>query len=284
MADFDVSMKEQPVSGGLLSDAKPVVSAWIVFLLLLGLTLRHFSDGDFTFVVTAGAGVQCLGFWLLQQKVDSARSAAGVSSKMLEMYLVMLMFRLSSTLIKEGYLPIDRSGDHIYQAADIGSFVLVCKLLWCVNKKYKTTYEKEFDSMPVWNAVPGLLVLAACVHGNMNKSFFYDTVWTFSMHLDTIAMMPQYWLFVKKGGAVEASLGHFVACIVAARGLSFAFWFYGYQALKPRKKDGGGPNIAGYVVFASHALQLLLSADFMQHYLRSCWRKVKLVLPASYDV
>ena len=37
--------------------------------------------------------------------------------------------------------------------------------------------------------------------------------------------------------------------------------------------EGGGPNIAGYLVFASHAMQLLLSADFMYHYLRSIWRK-----------
>lgn len=39
---------------------------------------------------------------------------------------------------------------------------------------------------------------------------------------------------------------------------------------------GGGPNIAGYLVFASHAMQLLLSADFMYHYLRSIWRKAGL--------
>jgi hypothetical protein len=280
-SDFDVATQAQPVKKGLVSEAKPVVSAWVVLLTLLGLTLRHFSDGDYTFVVTAGAGVQCLGFWLLLQKVNSARSAAGVSSKMLEMYLIQLIFRLSSTLIKEGYLPIDRSGDHIYQAFDIGSLCLVFQLLWCVNKKYKTTYESEFDTMPVWNAVPGLLVLAMCVHGHMNKSFFYDTVWTFSMHLDTIAMLPQFWLFVKKGGAVEAALGHFVACIVASRALSFAFWFYGYQALKPRKRDGGGPNIAGYLVFASHAMQLLLSADFMYHYVSSAMGKVKMILPAG---
>lgn len=46
-----------------------VVSALVVLLTLLGLTLRQFSDGDYTFVVTAGAGFQCLGFWLLLQKV-----------------------------------------------------------------------------------------------------------------------------------------------------------------------------------------------------------------------
>ena len=91
-------------------------------------------------------------------------------------------------------------------------------------------------------------------------------------------------MLAKLGGEVEGMTSHFIALVMASRVCAFAFWFYGYQALKPRKKDGGGMNIAGYVVFASHAMQLLLSADFMQHYLRSCWRKVKLVLPGSIDV
>jgi len=287
MADFDISMKQpESIRGALVSEAKPVVSSWVVFLLICGVTLRHFSDRDFTFVMTAGALLQCLGFWILLKKVHAARSAAGVSSKALEMFFLMLVFRLSSTLVNEGYLPIDRSGDYVYQSADIGSLVLVCRLLWCVNKTYQTTYDKEHDTMEVWKAVPAAIIAGSLVHGNMNQSWFFDSTWTIGMHLDTIAMLPQYWLFVQKGGEVDASVGHFVACIVGSRALSFAFWYFGYRALKPKKRDGGGPNIAGYMVFASHLLQLLLSCDFMFHYLRSSWRKVKLVLPkgGTYDV
>lgn len=64
-----MSHKDLPRGEGERGLSAEVVSAWVVFLTLLGLTLRHFSDGDYTFVVTAGAGVQCLGFWLLLQKV-----------------------------------------------------------------------------------------------------------------------------------------------------------------------------------------------------------------------
>lgn len=286
MADSDISMQSELLRGSLISEAKPVVSSWIIFLLIAGVTLRHFSDGDYTFVLTAGAGVQCLGFWILLKKVDAARSAAGVSSKMLEMFFLMLIFRLSSTLVMEGYLPVDRSGDHVYQAADVASLVLVCALLWRVNKTYQNTYDKEHDTMEVWKAVPGVIVAGMMLHGRMNQSWFFDTTWTIGMHLDTIAMLPQYWLFVQKGGEVDAAIGHFVACIVGSRALSFTFWYYGYRALKPKRRDGGGPNIVGYMVLASHALQLLLSCDFMFHYLRSCWKKVKFMLPkgSSYDV
>lgn len=41
-----------------------------------------------------------------RSEVHAARSAAGVSSKALEMFFLMLVFRLSSTLVNEGYLPV----------------------------------------------------------------------------------------------------------------------------------------------------------------------------------
>lgn len=98
---------------------------------------------------------------------------------------------------------IDRSGDYVYQSADIGSLVLVCRLLWCVNKTYQTTYDKEHDTMEVWKAVPAAIIAGSLVHGHMNQSWFFDSTWTIGMHLDTIAMLPQYWLFVQKGGEVD---------------------------------------------------------------------------------
>lgn len=76
--------------------------SYFVFMMCVGVVLRHFSDRDFSTVLTLGAGVQCLAFYLLLQKVKRQRSVAGISSKMLEMYVCVLLLRLSSTLIKQG--------------------------------------------------------------------------------------------------------------------------------------------------------------------------------------
>ena len=57
-------------------------------------------------------------FLLLTIKVTSQNSAAGVSSRSLEMWLLTLFTRMSSTLIKRGYLPEDRTGDYLYQVPD----------------------------------------------------------------------------------------------------------------------------------------------------------------------
>jgi len=271
------------------SDASTVAStgcSYFVFMMCVGVVLRHFSDRDFSTVLTLGAGVQCLAFYLLLQKVKRQRSVAGISSKMLEMYVLVILLRLSSTLIKQGYLPVDRSGDYVYQAADIVSLYLVFQLLWCCHKTHKVTFQADQDSLEIWRAVPVLVILAVCLHGNLNKSAFFDTTWTLGMYLDTIAMLPQYFMLVKNGGEVEALTSHFVALVVLSRACSFAFWYYGHKELAPRPgKNAGlvnnatGLNIAGWLIVACHSVQLLLSADFMYHYVSSAMGKVKMVLP-----
>jgi len=263
--------------------------SYFFFLLAVGVVLRHFSDRDFSTVLTLGAGLQCLGFFLLLQQVKRQRSVAGISSKMLEMYVVVLVFRLSSTLIKQGYLPVDRSGDFVYQCADACSLCLVFQLLWLCHKTHKRTLQQDQDSLEVWRCVPAICVVAFLLRGNLNKSTFFDTTWTISMYLDTIAMLPQYWMLVKKGGEVQALTSHFVALLVLSRACSFAFWFYGYKELAPRKnKNAGfinnmlGVNLAGWMIVICHSVQLLLSADFMYHYAASAFGKVKMVIPQQF--
>jgi len=265
--------------------------AYFVFLMFVGVVARHFSDRDYSIVLTLGAAVQCLGFYLLLQQVKRQRSVAGISSKMLEMYVLVLLFRLSSTLIKQGYLPVDRSGDYVYQVSDIVSLYLVFQLLWCCHKTHKVTFQADHDSLDIWRVVPVMLVLAFCLRGNLNKSVFFDTTWTFGMYLDTIAMLPQYWMLVKKGGEVEALTSHFVALIVLSRACSLAFWYYGYKELAPRKSkttsfinNVTGLNVAGWLIVGCHSAQLLMSADFMYHYVSSAMGKVKMVLPAGQTV
>jgi len=262
--------------------------AYFVFLMLAGIVLRQFSDRDFSTVLTLGSGVQCLGFFLLLQKVKQQKSVAGISSKMLEMYVLVFVFRLSSTLIKQGYLPIDRSGDYIYQSADIASLMLVFQLLWKVHKVYNITYQRSHDTLEIWRAVPAAIAMGICLHGNLNKSAFFDTTWTIAMNLDTIAMLPQYWMLVKQGGEVEALTSHFVASIVVSRALSLAFWYYGYKELAPKKnkKPTGGWNVAGWLIIICHVTQLLMSTDFMYHYLSSAMKKVKMVIPeqCTFDI
>jgi len=255
-------------------------TAYVVFFLMVVVIMHKFTDGDFSVVLTMSSMVQCLGFFLLSLKISYQHTVAGLSSRTLEMYVVFFMFRLGSTLFKNGYLPIDRSGDYIYQIGDIGSLLLVLNMLYSIHKRHRDTYQAQHDTLHIWKAIPACLLLGFCLHGNLNNSPFFDTVWTVSLWLDTITLLPQLWMLSKLGGKVEALTSHFVAALVVSRCLSFAFWLYGYKEIAPAN---GGMNIAGYAILTAHSLQLLLCADFIYYYIKGMSSACAMVLP-TFDV
>jgi len=258
------------------SERAVTYASYIVFCLCALVVCMQFTDHDFSLVLTTSAGVQCLGFFLLSLKVKRNRSVEGLSSKTLEMYVLFLVTRLTSTLFKNGYLPVDRSGDWVYQVSDIGSLLIVLHLLYAMHTAHKHTYDRDHDTMPVFNCIPACVLLAVCVHGDLNDSPFFDVMWFISMYLDTIALLPQLWLLSVVGGEVESLTAHFVACMVVSRLCSCLFWFYGYEEIG----QGDGWNAAGYLILVSHLLQLLLSADFMYYYVLSIYRQRRLALPS----
>merc|ERR1719253_758327 len=130
------------------------LGAYCVFFVFCVVVMHKFTDGDFSIVLTMSSAVQCLGFLMLNLKVHYQRSVAGLSRRTLEMYVLFFLFRLSSTLFKNGYLPIDKSGDHIYQIGDIGSFLLTLRLLYQMAKTHQDAYQSEFDTLEIWKFLP----------------------------------------------------------------------------------------------------------------------------------
>jgi len=255
--------------------------AYATFIFCTGIGMRLFSDLSYSSVLTFGAGVQCFGFCTLLQRVWRYKSLAGISRKTVELYVAVLVMRLGSTLTRSGYLPVDRSGDWVYQAADLASLGLVLELLRQFRKpQLRQTYQEEFDTMDVIKMIPGCVVMAVFIHGNLNDSFFFDSLWTCAMNIDTIAMLPQLWMLARIGGEVEGMTAHFIIAIMISRACSFSFWLYGYKELAAHSRRRG-PNIAGWQLLGAHALQLVLSADFLYHYVYARIKGRKLVLPTA---
>jgi len=252
-----------------------MMSGYFVFLLAAVVVARLFSDGDFSGIYTLGMAVQFLAFYMLYAKVNMQRSVAGISAKTLEVYVLVFVCRLSSTLLRNGYLPMDYSGDFVFQISDILSLAVTISLLRCVRTTHKATYQLEHDSLEIARAIPLCIVLAIFVHGQLNRSPFFDTMWTISMNLDTIAMLPQLWMLSKIGGEVEGMTSHFVALLALSRFCAFTFWFYGYIELQR-----GGTIIAGYQLIGAHTLQVLLSLDFLYYYLSARMKGAEMKLPS----
>merc|ERR1719321_696487 len=195
-----------------------VILSYVVFF-VGAVTLYNALSAGFSSTLTLGAGFQCLGFILLAMKVQNQKVTSGVSGKMLIMYAATLCFRLSSTLWLNGYLPVDQTGDHLYQAIEICSLGLALYLMRCVFVTHRTTSQEQHDSFPigVQNMVMGCFILAVGIHPNLDRRPLFDILWTTGCYLETLSMLPQLWMLSKIGGEVEALTSHFVVLSAMSR-------------------------------------------------------------------
>merc|ERR1719310_1212748 len=108
----------------------PVLVAYFVIFVCISGVYHFVAEGEFSSVLTMAVMFQCFALVLLAMQVVSTGSAAGVSVRSLQLEAVALVCRLSSTLWLNGYLPVDATGDHIYQIVDVCSLGLVLWLLY----------------------------------------------------------------------------------------------------------------------------------------------------------
>jgi len=255
-----------------------IASGYFIFTLCAVIVYRLFTDGDFSSIYTMGVAVQCLAFYLLNAKVEMQKSVSGISAKTLQVYVLVFVCRLSSTLVKNGYLPVDQSGDWVFQTADILSLIMTVKLLYRMYTSHRSTYQEEYDTFDVFRLVPPCIVLAMCVHGHLNGCPFFDSAWTASMNLDTIAMLPQLWMLAKIGGEVDGMTSHFVVALAFSRLCAFSFWAYGYTEIHRVSA------VAGYQLLFAHGMQVLLSLDFVYYYLVARMKGKRMQLPTVHDI
>jgi len=234
------------------------------------------SNRDFSAVLTLSAGIQCLGFAILTLKATASQTVAGMSSKSLEMFVLFFLARLTSTMFANGYIPVDRSGDFVYQMFDIVSLLLVLFLLYCVHKKFRHTYQDEHDSFAIHTLIAPCAVLALFLHANVNRDLFFDRAWSFSLYVETFVLVPQLYMAAKRGGSVDACTAHFVACIVLSRLLSLLFWWYGHAEIAAFED---GSHLPGRTILVSYFLQLVISADFVYYYVKSMMSGKAMMLP-----
>lgn len=270
----------------ILSNRKNILP-WVGFATFLFFVYHLLSDGDFSFLMTLGSSSCCFAFGMLLLHMVKLNSCTGVSIKTLQVYAVVFFFRLCSIARHEGYLPYDKTGDWFYHGAEGLSFIMVCIALFLMYTKLASTYEEPLDSFgslhvpakfgAVYLVAP-TLVMALILHPNLNNSFLADTAWTFACYLESVAILPQLFMFQKKGGGeVQQFISHFVFGLGFARFLHLWFWLSSYHELA----DRSGSNTVGVFVLIAQFLHLILMADFFYYYLISVKKGTSVMLPTQ---
>lgn len=246
----------------------PVLCAYIGFG-AVGLTVYHtVAERAVSSTLTMAALAQCLGITLLCVQALASGSAAGISAKSLVLDAVAIVLRLSSTLWLEGYLPVDKSGDYIYQLFDVCSLLLLLFLLHRVLLVQRATYQDSEDSFNIGPMVLGCLGLAAVLHGNMDDQPLFDTFWMAGLFAGVVAVVPQMWLITSSGGRTEALTSHYVAAMAISRGLSGHFMWKARNHITCNPYFGGFEH-AIYAILAAHVVHALLLGDFAYYYVKS---------------
>merc|ERR1719230_2188141 len=171
-------------SGGKFESCDPssmgnnALKAWVGFG-ALGLWVFHIiAEGEVTSILTLSVFAQALSFILLWMQIAVSRSVAGISGKALIMQAIKLCCRLGTTLWLDGYLPMDKSGDWIYQVGDVLTLLMVLRILFAMHVSHKSSYQAEMDNLDLRNLVIGAVVLAVLIHPCQHGSPPLDTLWT----------------------------------------------------------------------------------------------------------
>lgn len=250
-----------------------VLIAYAVFLSLAFAVYHWVALGEFSALLTMSAILQCLAFALLVVQVLLTGRATGISGRALALDALALCCRLSSTTWLQGYLPVDASGDWVYQAVDVCSLGLVGWLLYELlsGDRGRASYQADADSCPVLPLVVAAVILAAFLHASMNARPIFDTLWMAGLFISVIAVLPQLWLIARTGGQVESLTSHYIAAVALSRALAGIFmWEARLDIVCNPWLDG--VNHAIWAILAAHVMHLLLLGDFAYHYVRAVVR------------
>ena len=271
-----------------------MVVAYVVCALLVFTVYHLLSDGDFSFYLTLGGMTRTFGFGLLAFRVFKEKSAMGISLKTLQLYAIVFAARLSSILFFEGYLPYDSSGDWFYQANEIFALGLVFLNIWLVGVKFRATYAEALDAFgnlrvpPKFGALVYLagpaFVVAAIFHPNLNSFWLSDVAWTFALYLESVAVVPQLYLFQRKGGEIETFTAHYVFTFGLSRFFLFIFWVSSAHELNDKTSQSIHGGWVGTVVLLMQVIHLVLMGDYSFYYIKSLKSGGPLVLPGINTV
>lgn len=250
----------QPLSKSNVST--PVLVAYGLFFAIAMLVYHFVANGEFSAVLTLSVIFQCFALSLLA--LQSQSSASGISAKALMLEAMSISCRLSSTVWLNGYLPVDASGDFVYQAVDVASLLLCC---WLLRRVFRQSYEETEDAFPLWPVLAFSFPAAALLHSDLDDRPLFDTLWMAGLFMGVLAVLPQLFL-ISRRGRVEALTAHYIAAMAVSRVCSGSFMWHA------REDIGCAPWIEGvnhaiYAILGAHLLHLILLGDFGYYYFRA---------------
>merc|ERR1719487_180099 len=163
---------------------------YMFFLMAGALVYQSYKDIGLSTVLTLSVAVQLFALICLMYQMQQQRGVQGVSMRSLIMQSFVYGFRLSSSTWLKGYIPTDTTGDGLYQLLDLCTFCVAVYLIFCCRKRYKDSYQEQFDTFEIKPVIMFRSAMAVLVHPDLNDRPLFDTLWAASLYIDSLAMLP----------------------------------------------------------------------------------------------
>lgn len=196
---------------------------------------------------------------ILLAKIWKTRSCAGISGRSQILFLVVFICRyvdiftnfvsLYNTVMKLFFI-----------ASSVGTVYLMLF-------KFKATYDRNHDTC----RAEFLVVPAAVIALLINHEFtVMEVLWTFSIYLESVAIMPQLFM-LSKTGAAETITAHYLFALGSYRALYILNWVYRYYT----------ESFIDPIAVVAGIVQTVLYADFFYLYVTRVLQQNKTIqLPA----
>jgi ER lumen protein retaining receptor len=132
--------------------------------------------------------------------------------------------------------------------------------------KFRATYDSNHDTFRVEFLVAPVGGLAVLVN---HEFTFLEILWTFSIYLEAVAILPQLFM-ISKTGEAETITSHYLFALGSYRALYIVNWIYRYYM----------EGFFDLIAVVAGCVQTVLYCDFFYLYVTKVWKGKKLTLPA----
>ncbi|KAJ8728102.1 hypothetical protein PYW08_016487 [Mythimna loreyi] len=195
---------------------------------------------------------------ILLLKIWKTRSCAGISGKSQILFSVVYTAR---------YLDLLTNYISAYNTFMKLVFIMASyATVYLMYVKFKATYDHNHDTFRIEFLLIPTLVMALLIN---HEFTVMEILWTFSIYLESVAILPQLFL-VSKTGEAESITSHYLFALGSYRALYLLNWVYRYVV----------EDHYELIAIISGVVQTVLYCDFFYLYITKVLKGKKLQLPA----
>ncbi|XP_070580997.1 ER lumen protein-retaining receptor 2 [Ptychodera flava] len=195
---------------------------------------------------------------ILLLKIWRTRSCAGVSGKSQILFALVFITR---------YLDLFTNFISLYNSS-MKVIYIFCSVttVYLMFVKFKATYDSNHDTFRVEFLVVPVGGLAFLVNHDFSP---LEILWTFSIYLESVAILPQLFM-ISKTGEAETITSHYLFALGSYRALYIVNWVYRYYT----------EGFFDLIAIVAGCVQTILYCDFFYLYITKVLKGKQLTLPA----